>query len=110
MEYVEYEKHYGNQGNDCLPTNTPGDIYLASLLVQLRNELVLRPIHRPALSSHGDERDAALRVVGVNELAEGLASLLVLWVQHQQAEVGGGRRRFCPRFIVRFMDGRYIDC
>lgn len=52
--------------------------YLASLLVQVRDKLVLGPVHRALLSPHGDERDASFRVVGVNELAEGLAPLVVL--------------------------------
>lgn len=52
--------------------------YLASLLVQVGDELILGPVHRPLLSPHCDEGDASLRVVGVHELTEGLAPLLVL--------------------------------
>lgn len=52
--------------------------YLASLLVQVWDKLVLGPVHRALLSPHGDEGDASFRVVGVNELAEGLAPLIVL--------------------------------
>lgn len=55
---------------------------LAALLVQVRDELVLGPVHRSRLSPHGDERDAALSVVGVHELPEGLAPLLVLAKKH----------------------------
>lgn len=59
-------------------TVTVNATHLAALLVQVGDELVLGPVHGSRLSPHGDERDSPLGVVGVHELPEGLAPLLVL--------------------------------
>lgn len=68
--------------------------HLAAFLVEVWDELVLGPVHGALLSPHGDERDAALGVIGVHELTESLPSLLVLNFEESVVNATRSRRGF----------------